>query len=260
MPRHLIYAIAAVVAVLAGGGYFLYGPGGFGVHEGNRGASHELPQPPAVLDKLRLTPQPQQAEARQRQRGGRFAPKPSREERRAERRQEQAQNPQQPRVQAAWSDAGGKPVRLGDFRGRMVVLNLWATWCGPCITELPALARTKSALASDGVTVIAVDLEKKEASEIGAFLTAHGAEGLDIAIDRELSLMRTYGAYGLPLTIVFDKQGHELARAFGPQKWDDPAAIAYLRELAKYEPGQRERREREPRARGIGRVIRHVGH
>lgn len=262
MPRHLIYAVVAVIAVLAGGGYFLYGPSGFSVHDG-RGGRQSMPQPPAVLDKLQLT-QHQNAHPPRGPRGPFGMGRPSREERRAERREQNRNQPNpQNRVQASWTDAGGNAVRTGDFRGRLLVLNLWATWCGPCITELPALARTKQALANDGVAVVAVDLEKKESADIAAFLKQHGADGLDVNIDRDLNLMRTYAAYGLPLTIVFDRQGREIARAAGPQKWDDPDALAYLRQLAKWQPGppeRREERDRTPHPRGLGRVIRHLGH
>lgn len=271
MPRYLIYAIAAVVLVLAGGAYFLYGGHGFGVD--GRGSGSAMPTPPAVLDKLVLTHQP---EARPREGRGRRGPGMGRGGPRAERRAERRGGRERdaggeerpnagrrggaPAVQAAWTDASGNAVDIRNYRGRLVVLNLWATWCGPCITELPALARAKAALANDGVAVIAVDLEKKEAADIGAFLKAHGADGLDISIDRDLNLMRSFGAYGLPLTIVFDRQGREIARAAGPQKWDDPEAVAYLRELSNWQPGRPERRERErqPRMRGVGRVLRHL--
>ena len=275
MPRHLIYAIAAVVLVLAGGAYFLYGGHGFGVD--GRGGGNAMPSPPAVLDKFVLTQQPQTRPraGEGRRRGpvgmGRGGPRGERrgERREARERDDAARDENRgggrrqgtPAVQAAWTDAAGNNVDLRNYRGRLVVLNLWATWCGPCITELPALARAKAALANDGVAVIAVDLEKKEAADIGAFLKQHGADGLDISIDRELNLMRSFGASGLPLTIVFDGQGHEIARAAGPQKWDDPEAVAYLRELANWRPGppeRRERREREPRGRGMGRVLRHL--
>src|SRR5262249_2017257 len=150
-------------------------------------------------------------------------------------------------VQASWQDANGQTVQLADYRGRFVVLNLWATWCGPCITELPALARAQAALAHDNVAVIAVDLEKKDAASIAQFLKAHGVETLPVSIDANLTMMRTFSAYGLPLTILFDRAGREIGRASGPQKWDDPEAVAYLRHLAHIDPTavKRQRYERE---------------
>ena len=239
----------AIVAVLVVAAYFLYGTGGAGVHEGRL----EVRDPPAVLDKLQIT---QQAAGPRRGRGWRRG-----EGRRGQGREqgrEQRRRGGGPAVQAVWSDANGNPVRLDDYRGRLVVLNLWATWCAPCITELPALARAKAQLAGDGVAVIAVDLEKKSAADIAAFLKQHGADGLGVAIDNNLTLMRAYGAYGLPLTIVIDRRGREFARAFGPQKWDDPEAIAYLRDVANARPAYRG--PRGGRGRGMFRGLRHLGH
>jgi thiol-disulfide isomerase/thioredoxin len=139
----------------------------------------------------------------------------------------------------SWTDAGGNRVQLSDFRGRFVVLNLWATWCAPCVTELPALARTKAALANDNVVVIAVDLEKQDPARVAEFLKTHGADALAVHVDQELALMRTFRAYSLPLTILFDKNGREFGRAAAPQPWDHPDAIAYLREMAKVDVAQR---------------------
>jgi thiol-disulfide isomerase/thioredoxin len=247
-PHH--YAIGAVVAVLAIGAFFLYGTGGEGVHE--------MPSPPAVLDKLRLTaPETdRRAEQRPERRRERAAGRP-----RAERR-----GGGQARIEATWEDAGGNRVNLSDYRGRFVVLNLWATWCAPCTTELPSLARAQAALAPDNVVVIAVDLEKHDAATVASFLKAHGAESLGIAIDNDLTLMRTFNAYGLPLTLLIDKQGREFARAFGPQKWDDPEAIAYIREVANATANPNPNADRRGGrrgggrgGRGIGRALRHFG-
>jgi thiol-disulfide isomerase/thioredoxin len=140
---------------------------------------------------------------------------------------------------AVWQDASGKRVQLSDFRGRFVVLNLWATWCAPCISELPALARARAALAGHGVEVIAVDLEKQDAARIAEFLKTHSAEGLGVHIDQDLVLMRRFNAYALPLTILFDKNGREFGRASGPQKWDHPDAIDYLKDVADVDVAQR---------------------
>ena len=76
-------------------------------------------------------------------------------------------------------DAAGKPVKLADFHGRYVLVNLWATWCGPCILELPELARLQKELPQDRFSVVPVDvLEKLDAEKLADFLKMHGAEGL----------------------------------------------------------------------------------
>jgi len=135
--------------------------------------------------------------------------------------------------EASFVDASGKPVRLADFRGRYVLLNLWATWCGPCINELPALARLQKALPQDRITVVPVDvLERLNAGKLSDFLRMHGADGLPVYIDRELATQRALVANELPLTVLIDADGHEVARAAGGEKWDDPASVAYLKAVS----------------------------
>ncbi|MGH6820749.1 MAG: TlpA disulfide reductase family protein, partial [Methylocella sp.] len=109
-------------------------------------------------------------------------------------------NPEVP--DAVFTDGEGRQVRLSDFRGRFVLLNMWAKWCPPCINELPALARAQAALPRERIAVVAVDLENNEPAEVVEFLRAHGAQDLTAYVDRNLALMRSFKAYGLPLTVV----------------------------------------------------------
>ena len=157
---------------------------------------HATGEPPAVLDKLKLV-----------------------ENRR-----------QEPDV--SFADASGKSLKLADFRGRYVLVNLWATWCGPCITELPALAKLNASLPQDRVTVVPIDLEKLDAEKVTGFLAMHDAGTLPVYIDRELSAMKGFTANELPLTILIDADGREVARAAGAQKWDDPASVEYLKAIS----------------------------
>lgn len=285
MLRNPIYAVVgAVILVLAIGAIALYGIGGDSVQQSRT--------PPAVLDKLQLTQH--QADRRGDRRGDRGERRRNRGdgdrgERRRNRRDGdggvQAPGGDQQSADrgygddrrgrrgdrgerrrgggagASWQDANGNRVGLSNFRGRFVVLNLWATWCGPCVTELPALARAQQALANDGVVVIAVDLENNDAAKVSEFLRSHGADALGVHIDKDLALMRTFNAYALPLTILYDKNGREFGRASGPQPWDHPDAIAYLKEMANVDAvasgDRRQRHERGDRTtRGAGKLLR----
>jgi thiol-disulfide isomerase/thioredoxin len=162
---------------------------------------HATATPPAVLDKLKLT-------------NGR---------------------PAAPEI--GFVDAMGKPLRLADFRGRYVLVNLWATWCGPCINELPELARLQKELPQDRITVVPVDvLEKLDAEKLGAFLNMHQADGLPVYIDQDRATQRGFIANELPLTVLIDAEGREVARAAGGQKWDDPASAAYLKAISAPNP------------------------
>jgi thiol-disulfide isomerase/thioredoxin len=129
-------------------------------------------------------------------------------------------------------DAEGKALSLNDFRGRYVLVNLWATWCGPCINELPSLVRLQGELPQDKITVLPLDLEKHDAGKVLEFLERTKIEGLPIYIDRDFSAMRGFAANELPLTILIDAEGKEVARAAGEQKWDHADSVAFLKAIS----------------------------
>lgn len=157
---------------------------------------HASASPPAVLDKLELTE------------GAPAAPA------------------------VTFYDADGKAMSLNDFRGRYVLVNLWATWCGPCINELPSLVRLQAELPQDKIAVLPLDLEKHDAQKVVEFLERTKIEGLPIYIDRDFSAMRGFAANELPLTILIDSEGREVARAAGEQKWDDADSVAFLKAIS----------------------------
>jgi thiol-disulfide isomerase/thioredoxin len=132
----------------------------------------------------------------------------------------------------SFSDANGKQVKLADFRGRYVLLNLWATWCGPCIEELPSLAHLRTEVPQNQIAVIPVDMERLKTAQVEDFFARHGLHGLPIYIDKNYAVMRGFVANELPLTILIDAQGREVARAAGAEKWDDPASVAYLTKIS----------------------------
>ena len=132
----------------------------------------------------------------------------------------------------AFTDAQGARHTLSEFRGRYVLLNLWATWCGPCVKELPALAKLKSSLGTAKLDVVAVNVGRSSVSDTASFLSEHQASSLTAYLDTDIALMRVFGAYGLPLTVLIDPQGRLVAKALGPAEWDDPAAIDYFKTLA----------------------------
>jgi thiol-disulfide isomerase/thioredoxin len=128
-----------------------------------------------------------------------------------------------------FSDAAGKPVALTSLKGRYVLLNLWATWCAPCVKELPELAQLKTAMPQ--VQIVAVNVGRDNSAQTAAFLATHGAGGLTAFVDSNAALLRTFSAQGLPLSILIDRNGKEIARAIGPCDWGTPTAIAYLKSL-----------------------------
>jgi thiol-disulfide isomerase/thioredoxin len=136
-----------------------------------------------------------------------------------------------PVAAVAFEGADGARHALAEFKGRYVLLNLWAVWCAPCVKELPALAVLQSKVAPKQLAVVAVDVARGTPADAAAFLKGHGAGALTPYIDTDLALMRAFGAYGLPLTILIDDKGREVARSVGPADWSAPDAIQYFQAL-----------------------------
>jgi thiol-disulfide isomerase/thioredoxin len=141
-------------------------------------------------------------------------------------------NPALPVPDVAFTDGSGKRHMLSEFRGRYVLLNMWATWCAPCVKELPALQTLQDGVAGSNFAVVPVNVGRSDALDTAKFQMAHGAGKLPVNVDTTLALMRMLHVYGLPVTVLIDPQGRQIARADGPADWDDPAAIAYFKALS----------------------------
>jgi thiol-disulfide isomerase/thioredoxin len=130
-----------------------------------------------------------------------------------------------------FAKADGTTTDLSAWKGRVVLLNLWATWCGPCRREMPDLAALQKQLGGKDFEVVAlsVDRKGKEASE--AFLRDVGAENLAIYTDPDMQSMTAVQAVGLPATILIDRNGKEAARRLGPAEWSSSDAVMLIRTL-----------------------------
>jgi thiol-disulfide isomerase/thioredoxin len=124
------------------------------------------------------------------------------------------------------------PTTLGAFKGKVVVLNLWATWCGPCLKELPAIDRLAGTMKGSDVVVLAVSEDQAGWRAVDPWWAKAKLKHLTPYIDKKMDLGFGYGAAGLPLTLVYDRQGQEVARIAAPAVWDSPNAIALLRAIA----------------------------
>lgn len=131
----------------------------------------------------------------------------------------------------AFIGAGGGLKSLSDYKGRVVLLNLWAPWCGPCVKELPALAALQKALPPERFMVVPVDVGRESPAEAQAFLASHKAGSLQTYSDSNAAVMRAFGAVGLPMTVLIDKDGNEIGRAEGAPDWSAPDSVAYVRGL-----------------------------
>jgi thiol-disulfide isomerase/thioredoxin len=117
-------------------------------------------------------------------------------------------------------DAAGKERSLADWRGKVVLLNLWATWCLPCRKEMPALDRLQREMGSDTFQVVAVSVDRTGLAGAKKFLADTGAETLALYADPTARMGVTLRAAGLPATLLLDRQGREIGRLLGPAEWD----------------------------------------
>lgn len=136
-------------------------------------------------------------------------------------------------VEAEFTAPSGRSVTVETFSGVVTVVNLWATWCPPCIKEMPALDRLRTALADDPrVDVVTVNTERRGGSKARAFLEENQLRALEPWSDSRNALPRAIGVLGLPTTVILDPQGREIARLQGDAVWDSPEAEAILRRFA----------------------------
>lgn len=128
-------------------------------------------------------------------------------------------------------DETGAAFTMADISEDPVLVNFWATWCVPCVVELPALARAAAALANDEVTVFLVSVDRGGAQKALPFLETHGVSGVALGFDPKAKLSREVGVRGLPTTLLLDAGQRSAWRFVGPFEWDESAMLAMIRGL-----------------------------
>jgi len=132
----------------------------------------------------------------------------------------------------AFVSADGTPHRLAEFSGHGMVINLWATWCAPCVAEMPALSALSKALAPDDIAVLPLSSDRGGAAAVAMFYHEHGITALPVLLDPKGAAAHAWHARGIPTSVIIDRKGRERARLEGSADWSTPAAAAMVRRLA----------------------------
>lgn len=128
-------------------------------------------------------------------------------------------------------DANGDPLDLSAFRGKVILLNFWATWCAPCREEMPALNMVQTTLGGDRFAVVTVATGRNPPPIVKRFFDGAGVDALPAYRDPKQALARAMSVFGLPMSVVLDEDGNEIARLRGDAAWDQPEALDMLRAI-----------------------------
>ena len=143
----------------------------------------------------------------------------------------------------SFTDAKGAKLSLAEFRGHVLVVNIWATWCGPCADELPTFVTLAAAMKRYGGLVLPISIDVDGANAVSPFYALHNITGLPILLDPQGDDLDILNTDGVPVTMVLNPAGQVVARIDGGAKWDTPRIQAFLRALSKPEgqvaPAQR---------------------
>jgi thiol-disulfide isomerase/thioredoxin len=138
-------------------------------------------------------------------------------------------DPPRPVPQKPFLAGDGSEVTLQDFKGHVLLVNFWATWCAPCVRELPSLDNLQRRLAGEGLLVLAVSQDRGGAKVAAPFLKKLGVDHVGLFLDPKMTLGRAFGVRALPWTILIDRNGRMVGQLAGYAEWDSDEAVALVR-------------------------------
>jgi|TARA_B110000238_G_scaffold130556_1_gene140935 thiol-disulfide isomerase/thioredoxin len=128
-----------------------------------------------------------------------------------------------------FKDKNQKEINLADYKGKLVVLNFWATWCAPCREEMPSLDKLQSDNRLENLMVFPINIGQEDLSKSEIFFKELNIQNLDIYFDSTVTLAKKFTLRGVPTTILFDKKGQEFARILGAINFNDEELINWLK-------------------------------
>ena len=141
---------------------------------------------------------------------------------------ERAKTPK-PLPDLAFQDADDKPLRFGDFRGRALLINFWATWCAPCVKEMPSLDRLQAKFPKDKFLVLPLSIDGPTKTKVVPFYKDQKLANLGIYFDKGRKAMQGLDVTLLPTSILVDPAGREIGRLEGDADWDMPEGVALIK-------------------------------
>ena len=127
-------------------------------------------------------------------------------------------------------DLDGQMVSLADYRGKVVLLNIWATWCPPCLEEMPSMEKLYQELKGEGFEILAVSIDESGAQDVLPFMQKHKLS-FPALTDSKGAIKNLYQTTGVPESFIIDKDGILVEKVIGPRNWAIPEAIRYFQNL-----------------------------
>jgi thiol-disulfide isomerase/thioredoxin len=143
----------------------------------------------------------------------------------------QATEPARPAPKLVFYDVDDKPREISEFKGRGVVLNFWATWCAPCVKEMPDLDKLNARFKNEGIDVLAVSVDRDPIRLAKKFYKKNNLRNMPLLVDKKRKVLRRLSIQGLPTTVLINSEGVEVGRIVGVIEWNAPENVAFLKRL-----------------------------
>jgi thiol-disulfide isomerase/thioredoxin len=132
-----------------------------------------------------------------------------------------------------FTDGSARNLTLDGFRGTFILVNVWATWCPPCKSEMASLNHLALIFANKNIKIVPISIDVSGGLTVRSFYERLGLKNLSIYVDPSKNVMDALGVTGIPTTILIDREGREIGRMVGPAQWDAPESVKRITETAR---------------------------